>query len=248
MSTLGSDVHLWFRITATLADPEVDALVSRLSLEERARAARFVFARDRRDFAAAHALVRDMLSMHDDRPPAEWTFEAADQGKPRLPLSQAGAPPLAFNLSHTRGLVACGVARGVDLGVDVETIDPALDRRDIAARFFSPAENAGLAACPAHERPARFIELWTLKEAYVKAIGRGLMESLDAFGFSWDGAQGIRFDAPPGATPAQWTFALFAPTAHQRLAVAIRADDSRPRAIIARDFHGARMLEALRAT
>ena len=80
-----------------------------------------------------------------------------------------------------------------------------------------------LDACDAAERPTRFIELWTLKEAYVKAIGHGLSHPLDRFGFAFDSERGIRFTAPPDEHAAQWTFALLAPSVRHRLAVAVRA-------------------------
>ncbi|MDA1184689.1 MAG: 4'-phosphopantetheinyl transferase superfamily protein [Acidobacteria bacterium] len=219
-------VHVTYRHTEALGGTALDADVSLLSVDERARLARFVFARDRRDFAASHALLRRRLSTHADLPPDAWTFEVEPGGKPHLSADHVGADPafnLAFNLSHTHGLVACAIGRGVDIGVDVESIDRAVEGRDIATRYFSPDEIRLLDACDAVERQARFIELWTLKEAYVKAIGRGLGHSLATFGFAFDGERGIRFAPPPGEQAMQWTFALLAPSARHRLAVATRS-------------------------
>jgi len=215
-------VHVAYRDTESLSGPALDADVSLLSVDEQTRHARFVFARDRRDFAAAHALLRRQLSMHADVPPAAWTFEVAPDGKPHLSRACVGAG-LDFNLSHTRGLVACAVGRGADIGLDVESIDRNVDGRDIGARYFSPGEVALLDACDATARPARFIELWTLKEAYIKAIGRGLGHPLDSFGFAFDGTGGIRFIPPPDAQATEWTFSLSAPSVHHRLAVAVRS-------------------------
>lgn len=215
-------VHVTCRDTESLGGAELDTDVSLLSADERTRHARFVFARDRRDFAAAHALLRRQLSMHADVTPDAWTFEVAPDGKPHLSRSCVGAD-LAFNLSHTRGLVACAIGHGADIGLDVESIDRVVDGRDIVAHYFSPDEVELLDACDATERPARFTELWTLKEAYVKAIGRGLSHPLDRFGFAFDGARGIRFTPPPDAQATQWTFALLKPSVRHRLAVAVRS-------------------------
>jgi 4'-phosphopantetheinyl transferase len=223
-------VHVSCCDTASLDGAALDADVALLSVDERTRHARFAFARDRRDFAAAHALLRRRLSMHANVRPDAWTFELAPEGKPFLSSAHVGVD-LAFNLSHTCGLVACAIGRGADIGLDVESIDRVVNGRDIVARYFSPGEVEGLDACDAAERPARFIELWTLKEAYVKAIGRGLRYPLDRFGFAFDDARGIRFMPPPDVQATQWTFALFAPSARDRLAVAVRS----PSAVVRMD-------------
>lgn len=237
-----SDVHIWYRAT----DASVRSALSLLSVDELARHDRFVSARDRRDFAAAHALTRGVLSLYEDVAATAWTFQATPEGKPFLPPSLAGSPPLAFNLSHTHGLVACAVARGVDVGLDVELIDRAVDERRISMRYFTQGENASIHACPEGERPARFIELWTLKEAYIKAVGRGLAHPLDAFGFALEGAGDLVFDPPPGESADEWTFALFVPAPRARMAVAIRGGRSVRCRIVARADGGTRPLEALR--
>src|ERR1700688_1083797 len=163
------DAHIWYRFTESLDEDALRAEMAQLSPDERVRCQRFVSRRDRRDFAAGHALLRRVLSMHDDVRADAWTFVADANGKPSL-ARESGAHPLAFNLSHTHGLVACAVTRDGEVGVDVECVERVTDGRDIAERYFSTAELAQLDACPENERAARFIELWTLKEAYLKAI------------------------------------------------------------------------------
>ncbi len=217
--------HVWYAVTETLDETAVASALVLLSDEERARAARFAFARDRRDFAAAHALTRRVLSSYETVAPSAWAFETSARGKPSIAAHQSGAPPLAFNLSHTRGMVACAVARGADIGVDVEQVDPDLDALSLAARHFSPRENEQLAAVAVDQRAARFVEIWTLKEAFIKATGDGLSQPLDAFGFSIGADGAIGFSGPPGVHVAEWTFRLFALSTGGRLAVAIRSAD-----------------------
>jgi 4'-phosphopantetheinyl transferase len=241
------EAQIWYRFTESLDEDAVRAEVAQLSPDERARCQRFVFRRDRRDFAAGHALLRRVLSMHDDVRADAWTFVADANGKPAL-AHGAGAPPLAFNLSHTNGLVACAVTRDGEVGVDVECVERVTDSRDIAERYFSTAELAQLDACRGDERAARFIELWTLKEAYLKAIGSGLAQPLDTFAFSFDDAGGVRFSAQPDAGPAAWTFALFAPSPRHRLAVAARFASSTHGRLVARAADGERALSPLRAS
>jgi 4'-phosphopantetheinyl transferase len=239
MDDLGpSDVHLWFQPTTAFAPADAASALAWLSPDERARHARFVFPEDARDYAAAHLLLRQALSRYEPVAPSAWTFDAEPGGKPRL-IDNGGQPTLSFNLSHTRGLVACAIAREGDIGVDVERLDRAIDDREISRRFFSDREHAWLERQDPAVRPARFVELWTLKEAYLKATGLGLATPLDAFSILWDGDAGLVFDGAPGDDLEAWSFALYAPSPDTRLAVAIRsAGRGVARQMIARSADG----------
>jgi 4'-phosphopantetheinyl transferase len=216
------EVHVWYRFTEAITDAEVASLSALLSEDERARARRFVFARDRRDYTAAHVLLRRTLSRYDDVPTGTWIFEAAEGHKPAI---AAPRTTLTFNLSHTHGLVACAVARDTALGVDVESIDRLTSGREIAERFFSPFECTGLDACEPSAYMQRFIELWTLKESYLKGIGTGLSHPLDNFSFDLDRPPSITFAAPPDVNTADWQFLLAALVPNYRLAVAVKRTD-----------------------
>jgi 4'-phosphopantetheinyl transferase len=219
-------VHIWYHLTEGLDETGEARAVAILSDSERARGQRFVFARDRRDFAAAHALTRRALSRYGDLAPERWRFQEGANGKPSL-AAAGGTPPLTFNLSHTHGLVACAIAPGADVGIDVERVDRQVGAEQIATRFFSPAERADLARCPAGERARRFFELWTLKEAYIKAIGQGLAHPLNTFGFGLNEAGSIAFVPPSDVNMTAWQFALFAPTELHAMAVAVRRERDR---------------------
>jgi 4'-phosphopantetheinyl transferase len=226
-TTLAPDqIQIWYHLTEGLDQTDVARALSVLSDAERQRSQRFMFARDRRDYAAAHALTRAALSRCGDLTPEQWRFQEGPEGKPSL-AADAGAPALTFNLSHTHGLVACVVAPGADVGIDVEGIDRPVGAEEIAARFFSPSEQADLARCPADQRARRFFELWTLKEAYIKALGKGLSHALNTFGFALDDPGAIGFMPPADADTAMWQFALFAPTDRHRMAVAVRGGRDR---------------------
>ena len=186
-----SGVDVWCRLTDDDAPaPSVEAMAT-LSEEERRRAARFIVAGDRRDFIAAHLLTRRALTAMAGRSPQEWEFVASASGKPAVVASQAGAPPLLFNLSHTRGLVACAVTRAGEVGIDVERADRTVDSRAIAARYFAAAEVSELESLPVVERRRRFVELWSLKEACFKAVGSGLAGGLSAVSFSFPATTGL---------------------------------------------------------
>lgn len=143
-----------------------------LSAVEQKQHGRFRFDDDRHTYMVAHALVRTTLGAMLGVPPQELGFEIGEHGKPELKHAAAG--DLRFNLSHTRGLVACGVTRTDDIGVDVEQIDRKLEIDNLAGSVLSEDEQAALVPLAGSAKRERFFRHWTIKEAYVKAIGRGI--------------------------------------------------------------------------
>jgi 4'-phosphopantetheinyl transferase len=168
--------------------------------------------------------VRTTLSRYADLDPRRWRFRQGAEGRPEIDR-QGGLPPLRFNLSHTRGLVACVVTLGFDCGVDVE--HPGRQLRDplaLARHSFAPVEQRALEGLDGEELRRRFFDLWTLKEAYVKARGAGFL-SLPARRFAWeiDGGE-LRLtigDELADAAEA-WQALLVEPRPGYRLAAAIR--------------------------
>jgi len=161
-----------------------DADRALLSADELARADRFVFDRDSRLFVTAHAALRRILGAAVGVAPERLAFELEEHGRPRL----AGGGP-SFSLSHSgdRALVALGdVDRGDGggaqrIGVDVERFRDGIDVERFAARNFTPFERAELAALHGAERLRGFFRVWTRKEAYIKALGKGLHHPLQSF-------------------------------------------------------------------
>jgi 4'-phosphopantetheinyl transferase len=145
-----------------------------LSDEERARASRFVFDRDREQYRAAHILARRALSACDPGvQPAQWVFISSPHGRPEVAAPQTDTR-LRFNISHAAGLVGCIVAADVDCGIDVEGIDRAIDIESLAGIALTPEEIETIRAMPEAARAESFFRRWTLKEAYAKARGLGV--------------------------------------------------------------------------
>jgi 4'-phosphopantetheinyl transferase len=167
---------------------------------ERARAARFAFERHRCAFVVAHALKRLMLSAIGGVAPQLWTFDTEPGGKPRV-SSHAGPQ---FNLSHTDRFVACGVSDELELGVDVEAINCAAPL-ELARTYFASEERRWIDGRPASEQSLGFLRVWTLKEAFVKALGRGLAQPLQDFSFGFDPIRVTFHDPALGDTRA-WRF------------------------------------------
>ena len=218
-TTLADDeIAVWWMATDAVGPADLHKWLAILDEEERERADRFHFSIDRREFIAAHALLRFMLSSCLNWPAHLWRFTSDVDGKPRI-FSHNGSHERPFSLSHTRGLVAAAVAtRGV-VGVDVERIDPRKADFAMAEEYFAPAEVQLLRAVPVSERNLCFFRLWTLKEAYLKAIGTGLGTPLKLFAFAFDP---IRITFEPGTPdhPAAWQFAILPATDKHVLSVA----------------------------
>ena len=137
---------------------------------EKARAARFVFDRDRRRFIAAHVGLRRLLGEHLGVDPATLRFDAGEFGKPRL----RDEPRCAFSLTHSGDEALVALSDGPDIGVDLEAVREFRDVDELARQCLTPAELVGFDATPEAERVLAFLRAWTRKEACLKALGTGL--------------------------------------------------------------------------
>jgi len=172
-----NEVHVWaIRLEQPLARRANFAAT--LSPDESERANRFHFERDRNGFTVARGSLRSILGIYIGLSPAEIRFEYGARGKPSL-ASKSAPSPVHFNLAHSGGLALVAVTRVADIGVDVEQIRRVDDVEAIAKRFFSPRESAILRGLSQELMQAAFFNLWTRKEAWLKATGEGIGESLN---------------------------------------------------------------------
>src|SRR5687768_11680228 len=141
--------------------------------EERATEQRFVFPHDRHRHRVTRALVRSVLAEELGLPPSEIRFELNGYGRPELAAHHTSSG-LSFNLSHTRDAIVLATSRDGVVGIDVEDHTRSGATLDIAEQFFSRPEVEALAAVAPEGQRARFYQVWTLKEAYIKARGMGL--------------------------------------------------------------------------
>jgi 4'-phosphopantetheinyl transferase len=213
------DVHIWYVDPDEVDEPALARAFERLlAPEEAARGARFHRGEDRHLHLVTRALVRTVLSEYAAVAPRDWAFRAGAHGRPELD----GDLRFGFSLTNTRGLVACAVARTLDVGLDAEQRHGDVDVDDLAARFFSPREVSALRATPAEDRLRRFFEYWTLKESYVKARGLGLTLPLDSFTFTLLPAVRIEFDDPRADDSSAWHFAQLFFSPRHAVALAVR--------------------------
>jgi 4'-phosphopantetheinyl transferase len=173
------EIHLW---RAALDNPvRLCGAEAVLSREEILRAGRFVGALDRERYIAAHGALRMVLGVYLRADPASLEFRTGPTGKPSLVQTFTD---LRFNLSHSGDLALIAVTRGREVGVDVERVQRDIEFDPIIEHYFEPAEAWDLRTAPPHERVPRFFDLWTRKEACVKAEGTGLgsKSRVDRFG------------------------------------------------------------------
>ncbi|MCK7616044.1 4'-phosphopantetheinyl transferase family protein [Roseibium sediminicola] len=200
---------------------EIGTALNILSNEELERFQKFRFDRDRRDYALAHALLRRTLSeLEPETCPVTWRFSSLRSGKPEV----VDRPDLNFSLTHTRGLVACAVTRVGQIGIDAETDHRSVDVDLLMRDVSSPGELRALAALTGRDRNSRFLDFWTLKEAFLKACGLGISAELPAVGFSIFSDTNIEIEVSRDLFRADGTFRIWRKQGAWRVALAVLGD------------------------
>jgi len=152
-----------------------------LAPEERERADRFRFARDRARYVAGRAELRRRLADRCGVSPGRLQLLVGPQGKPRLGEQRS----VDFNLSHAGGWALLAISTGITVGIDIEEVEPGIAASGVAEHFFAPAEVRHLLSLPERDRDLAFVQCWTRKEAYLKGKGGGLSLPLDGFDVSF---------------------------------------------------------------
>ena len=214
------DVHIW-RVSLRQSPALLQQLRQTLSADEAARAARFHFPHDREAFIVARGILRYLLTGYLNAEPQQLTFGYEQAGKPFL--SGGFANQIFFNLSHSHNMAFYAISYQPKVGIDVEYIRPITDIEQIAARNFSPNENAQLRSLPQHMLVESFFNCWTRKEAYVKAIGNGISHPLQDFDVSLMPGEPARLLSISGSESeaARWTMSDLEPSAGYAAAVVV---------------------------
>lgn len=205
------DVHVW-RADLTSRTLSREHLLRSLSSDERLRASRFRFLKDRDHFVAARGALRSILGRYIGIEASRLQFVYGPHGKPRL-AGAVGGHRIEFNLAHSNGLGLVAVALSRPLGVDLERIRPDVAGEEIAERFFAPAEVRALRGLPQAKQDLAFFRCWTRKEAYIKARGEGLSMPLSRFCVSLSPGESpalLRVEGDP-AEISRWSFRELAP-------------------------------------
>ena len=157
---------------------------SLLSEEERHRSQGLVVEEDRLNFEFAHVLVRALLGAYLGLSPRRLEFEKEANGKPFA----LNVDRVSFNMSHTRGAVAIALALDSEIGIDIEQIRPC-DVFALAPAIMHNAELQSWRGFPKELQDRAFFELWTRKEALLKAYGCGLSVEPNSISVHWDSTE-----------------------------------------------------------
>lgn len=226
-----AQVDLWYVRTDA-----VDAAVAQrchdlLDASERERHARFVFAQHRHEYLVTRGLARGVLARYLERSPGALSFRRTEYGRPVL--DDAG--DLRFNLTNCVDFVACAVVRGREIGIDAEPLARGDDVLGVAEVVFTPFERKRLSELPLPACRRRAVELWTQKEAYMKARGLGMSLPADRFEVECsDGARpALRFLPPIDDVPGRWALETLKIEGHL-VSVCVEVDTDREVAIVPR--------------
>jgi 4'-phosphopantetheinyl transferase len=222
------EVHVW-ALDLDQPDGAVSALARDLTPEERLRADRFHFERDRRRFVAGRGFLRGILGRYLGVEPGRLVIGQAAHGKPVLAAEHGDA--VRFNLTHSGGRGLLAVACGREVGIDLEQARPLPDALAIGESFFSPRENAVLRGLPPGEREQAFLNCWTRKEAFLKATGKGLLFPMDQLEVSLAPGEPAELLSLSGdrRIVARWRLDAFAPFPGYVAALAVEGWDWQPR-------------------
>jgi 4'-phosphopantetheinyl transferase len=221
------EVHVWaFPIQGT--DGALYKFQEVLAQSELERAGRFRFERDRSRFVTGRAQLRHILSSYLQVEPGEIAFSYGSKGKPLL-QSTGALSGLMFNLAHSQDLAVLAITRTQAVGVDIEKIRSMPNADDLVSRFFSSAEAATFRHLPDSVRAAAFFNLWTRKEAWLKATGEGIGGGLDQVEVSFLPGEPARFLTlgQANARAADWGLYEITPAAGFTGAVAVPATQAK---------------------
>ena len=222
----GDEVHIW-RACLDQEASLIQALSDVLTPDELDRARRFHFQKDRDRFIVARGALRHILSGYLKTAPDQLRFSYNQYGKPAL-SEEGGDGSLSFNISHSHALALYGIARGRNIGLDVELLREDFASEEIAASFFSPSEVASLRALPSEQQTIAFFNCWTRKEAYIKARGEGFSHPLDRFTVSLapgEAASLLSAEDDPRET-SRWSLVELSPGAGYVAALAVEGQAS----------------------
>lgn len=166
-------VSLWTVPTDHVLPPVYDTI---LAADERAKVQRFHRPQDQQRYQLVRIALRLLLGKTLEWDPQKIQFKYSANGKPSLAIPDL---PIHFNVSHSGNYGLIGIAQHHPIGVDLEVMQPQKNFVKLAQRFFAPSEQAQLSVTTQEEQKTVFYQLWTAKEAFLKATGLGISAGLN---------------------------------------------------------------------
>jgi 4'-phosphopantetheinyl transferase len=169
-------VHVWQANLKTLSVYPKD-IPTALSPEELERANKLRFTRDREHFILRHCQLRLILSKYCDCLPRELMFRYNSYKKPFICVPEF--KEIKFNMSYSDDLMLVDLCKQNDIGIDIEKVREMRDLENVAVENFSIKELKYLNGTL--DKTNAFFKIWTRKEAFIKAIGKGMYYPLKSF-------------------------------------------------------------------
>ncbi|MEH6547875.1 MAG: 4'-phosphopantetheinyl transferase superfamily protein [Sneathiella sp.] len=174
------DIHIW----TSSVDPKAASRYDySLAVGERARAERFATDELRNRYIVQQGILRDILKNYLNCTAEAVKFSTLAHGKPALVSSEHPQGSVAFNISHTKGQLVASVTLDTEIGVDIEFHNSQTDWKGISQSYFTARENDWLLSLPEKQGFTNFYNIWTMKEAVMKADGRGLGLAIEEISF-----------------------------------------------------------------
>lgn len=216
------ELHIWWANLRDF-DSELSALQSTLSSRERARAERFGFLRNKKNHIIGRGILRTLLGSYVQQSPSALNFPIGGDGKLELRRNSCGSA-IYFNLSHSGDMALYGITLDCPIGLDVEYIRPIPRDERAAIGYFSQSGADTMGSLPRECQSRHFFDLWTRKEALLKAMGGGrengraireafLLESRSEY---------FTCEPVPRKSPNEWSLRSFSPASGYIAAVAFQ--------------------------
>ncbi|MGI0078515.1 MAG: 4'-phosphopantetheinyl transferase family protein [Nitrososphaerales archaeon] len=189
------DVHVWWASLDQM-ESNLGQLGGTLNTEELRRATRVTHGSRNKRFITSRGILRMILGSYLQVNPSELRFSFGKEGKPSL-TKNFPEYPIQFNVAHSSGMVLYAFTLGRQVGVDLERIERIYQLEEIACRFLSNADRETISKFSGYKKYVTFFQIWTRKEAYLKARGKGLSDiSIDIENISKDSHWSIRLLNP----------------------------------------------------
>lgn len=174
---LKSGIHFW---SANLEQPEfiIQKYYSILPASEKRLLDRYKVKKIRDQQVISTGILCLLLAGYLESEPQNLNFQYNKFGKPFITDSQ-NSMNICFNISHSNNYATYGFVKNDNIGIDIEQIREIPDVRGVVDLCFSEYEKKWFNKIPPNDKIEIFYKIWTSKEAYIKAIGRGFSFSPD---------------------------------------------------------------------
>ncbi len=223
----GDEVHIWVASLEHTAQI-VMSFAALLSADEKKRAERFYFAKDRDQFIVGRGLLRKLLGDYLGLAPGHIEFNYGPYGKPALKTGDVNHT-LQFNLAHSNGLALYAFCWNLELGIDLEHVRPMASEDDFAAQIFAARESTLIASLTGEQKRQAFFKIWACKEAFFKASGDGLTKPIDQAEITLGAGETVSLVSIAGDSQQAvgWQLQSFQPAANFQAALAFKGDERR---------------------